>query len=230
MDAISPIMMQLIIFYDHTMIVFSIVVVFLFCYIVDVSLNKILFMSLLDNQFVELVWTIFPMFLLIFIAIPSLRLLYLMEESFSSELTLKVMGHQWFWSYSYEEFFPHSGELESNYDKNIFWLWSNYWNLDPMFYRLLDTDECVILPELVNIRVLVSSCDVIHSWTIPSMGIKTDAIPGRLNQLNFISLKSGFFFGQCSEICGVFHSFMPIKIKIVGISNFMKWHKFCYYK
>nr|QYC94838.1 cytochrome c oxidase subunit 2 [Amblyseius tsugawai] len=217
-------MMHLSFFHDHTMMVIISIVVFLFCFMIDSGLNNILNMGLMDNQIIEMIWTIMPMVLLIFIAIPSLRLLYLMEETFEASFTLKVIGHQWYWAYDYEDL-----ELKhacySRYDMGkLKYLYKHGFN---SIYRLLDADNFILIPVGFDIRVLVSSGDVIHSWTVPSLGIKADAIPGRMNQLNFYPYLEGLYFGECSEICGVFHSFMPIKVFVTNYDIFEDWWQNC---
>lgn len=223
-DAISPSIVHLIFFYDHTIVVIITILIFLFCFMFDVRVNNILNISLIDNQFIEIVWTILPIVLLVFIAIPSLRLLYLIEESFTRDLTIKVLGHQWFWSYEYEEL---GRELDCSYNQNQLYEWVEEEDMMPTIYRLLEADDFVIIPETVRVRLLVRSCDVIHSWTVPRLGVKTDAVPGRLNQLNFFCLERGNFFGQCSEICGAFHRFMPIKLKVDCVEEFVDWYGDC---
>lgn len=161
----------------------------------------------LDNQVLEFVWTVLPLMVLVFLAFPSIRILYLMDEIKSPLLSCKILGHQWFWSYEYRDFF------EINFDSYIIF---NY-------VRLLEVDNSFVLPAGVKIRLLISSVDVLHSWTVPAFGVKVDSIPGRLNQLNFTINRLGVYFGQCSEICGVNHSFMPIIVEVVPVSWFEIW-------
>uniref|UniRef100_A0AAU6QEI7 Cytochrome c oxidase subunit 2 n=1 Tax=Typhlodromus pineus TaxID=3061201 RepID=A0AAU6QEI7_9ACAR len=214
MNANSPSMEQLIFFHDHSMMVMIFVMIFLLLKLMFMKLNKVIQLNFLENQNLEIVWTIFPIFLLILIVLPSIRLLYLMEESFNSNLTLKVLGHQWYWSYEYSDFnfmidcFIKLSDLESSHQ-----------------FRVLETDEKILLPINCFFRILISSVDVIHSWTIPSLGVKADAIPGRLNQINFFINRPGYYFGQCSEICGSNHSFMPICLKIMSLKNFLNFIK-----
>lgn len=181
--------------------------------------NKYININLLERQMIECVWTIIPAVILIQIAIPSLILLYILDESIDSSITIKVIGHQWYWSYEYTDFWSISNNNQIEFDSYI--IPSN--ELEENMFRLLDVDNRTIIPYNINIRMLISSADVLHSWTIPSLGVKADAIPGRLNQLKFISQRPGIFFGQCSEICGANHSFMPIVVEIVNIKNFLNW-------
>lgn len=213
MDANSPVMEQLIFFYDHSMVVITAITFFLLFYIFDMGRIKKLNLSLIENQFIEVVWTMLPIVLLIFIAIPRLRLLYLIEEGFHPSFSIKILGHQWYWSYQYEEFSIYFTRFYSDYlDKRD-------------FFKLFDVDDRIAVPINIRVRLLVSSIDVIHSWTVQSLGIKRDAIPGRLNQINFYSIKPGLFYGQCSELCGVIHRFMPITVSVIPIRDFINWLK-----
>lgn len=142
--------------------------------------------------------------MLLFLAFPSLQVLYMVEEVLNSILRIKVIGHQWYWSYEYEN-------LRITFDSFI----------NRTIYRLLDVDKSLILPFWTQIRLLITSEDVIHSWTIPSLGVKIDANPGRLNSRSIFSFRGGWVYGQCSEICGVNHSFMPIKLDFVPLNNFL---------
>jgi cytochrome c oxidase subunit 2 len=167
----------------------------------------------LEGQTIEVIWTILPAIILIFIALPSLRLLYLLDEIRNPWLTLKSIGHQWYWRYEYSDF----KKLE--FDSYI--IPTN--ELSNNEFRLLDVDNRVVLPFNSQIRILVSAIDVIHSWTIPSLGVKIDATPGRLNQTNFFINRPGLFYGQCSEICGANHRFIPIVIERVPTNIFINW-------
>lgn len=145
-------------------------------------------------------------------------MLYILDETVDSNLTIKSIGHQWYWSYEYSDFSSIGGNL-LEFDSYI--IPRN--ELENGFFRLLDVDNRTVLPLHTQIRVLVSSADVLHSWTVPSIGVKADAVPGRLNQIKFISHRPGLFYGQCSEICGANHSFIPIVIEIVNIDTFYSW-------
>nr|AWV83226.1 cytochrome oxidase subunit II [Graptopsaltria bimaculata] len=212
-DAMSPLMEQLMFFHDHTLIVLIIITVVVSYVMLSLFLNKMINRFLLESQMIEFIWTFLPALMLIFIALPSLRLLYMLDEINYPMMTLKIIGHQWYWSYEYSDFM--NIEFDS-YMKSS----SELMKTD---FRLLDVDNRIILPYNVQIRLLVSSYDVIHSWTIPSMGIKIDAVPGRLNQISININRSGLSFGQCSEICGSNHSFMPIVIESVNMKSFIYW-------
>nr|YP_010363527.1 cytochrome c oxidase subunit II [Atkinsoniella uniguttata]UNZ12628.1 cytochrome c oxidase subunit II [Atkinsoniella uniguttata] len=212
-DAVSPIMEQLIMFHDHTMMIIIMITVIVSYMMLTLFINKFINRLLLEGQMIELIWTIMPAFLLIFIALPSLRILYLLEEINNPLVTIKAIGHQWFWSYEYSDFkkiefdsyMKPTNELEMNE------------------FRLLDTDNRITLPYNINTRILVTSTDVIHSWTIPSLGIKIDASPGRINQGSIMINRPGLYFGQCSEICGANHSFMPIVMESINLKSFISW-------
>nr|WIF29436.1 cytochrome c oxidase subunit II [Mesechinus dauuricus] len=212
-DATSPIMEELMYFHDHTlMIVFLISSLVL--YIISAMLTtKLMHTSTVDAQEIETVWTILPAVILILIALPSLRILYMMDEMNDPSLTMKTMGHQWYWSYEYSDF------EDLSFDSYMV----PTSDLNPGMFRLLEVDNRVILPTDITTRILISSEDVLHSWAIPSLGIKTDAIPGRLNQATLMITRPGLYYGQCSEICGANHSFMPITIEAIPLNQFEKW-------
>lgn len=213
-DANSPIIEQLIFFHDHRIIILIIITILITYIIINTLMNKITNRLLLEGQDIETIWTILPAIILIFIALPSLRLLYLIEETFNPTLTIKVIGHQWYWSYEYNDF-------NINFDSFII----PEIELNTNNFRLLETDNNLILPFCLNTRILITAADVIHSWTVPALGVKIDAIPGRLNQVSFFSNRPGLFFGQCSEICGANHSFIPITLEITSVKNFLSWIK-----
>nr|ARH55021.1 cytochrome c oxidase subunit 2 [Gyrinus substriatus] len=212
-DSASPLMEQLMFFHDHTLMILTMITILVSYLMLTLFFNKYINRQLLEGQMIEVIWTILPAIILVFIALPSLRLLYLLDELKNPSITLKTIGHQWYWSYEYtnfkkEEFDSYmipSNELENN------------------SFRLLDVDNRIVLPFYSQIRMIVTAMDVLHSWTIPSLGVKIDATPGRLNQTSFFMNRSGLFFGQCSEICGANHSFMPIVIESVPMNFFIKW-------
>uniref|UniRef100_A0AAU6PBN5 Cytochrome c oxidase subunit 2 n=1 Tax=Amblyseiulella paraheveae TaxID=3049516 RepID=A0AAU6PBN5_9ACAR len=215
MDSSSPCMEQMILFYDYSMMIITTISIFLIMMMTLIMNNKIMNLVLIEEQLIELIWSILPIYLLIFLAVPSLRLLYLMEEAFKPDMSVKIMGHQWYWSYEYSE-------LDMEFDsfmENLTMAEKSLINLD--MFRLLEVDNYLAIPMNTFTRMLVSSVDVIHSWTVQSLGIKTDAIPGRLNQINMFSFRPGLFYGQCSEICGSNHSFMPISLKIMPMEEFI---------
>nr|ASU53107.1 cytochrome oxidase subunit II [Periphyllus bengalensis] len=209
----SPLMEQLIFFHDHTIFIILMIMFMITYMMMFIIKNKFINIKISENQMIELIWTSIPPIILIFIALPSLHLLYLMDEIKSPIMTIKIFGHQWFWSYEYSDFM--NIEFES-YMIN---------SMEKQNFRLIEVDNKTILPFNFNIRLLISSDDVIHSWTIPSLGIKIDAIPGRMNQINLFMNRPGMYFGQCSEICGINHSFMPIQIESINLNKFIYWIK-----
>nr|YP_097040.1 cytochrome c oxidase subunit II [Ensatina eschscholtzii]AAU20477.1 cytochrome c oxidase subunit II [Ensatina eschscholtzii] len=212
-DAASPIMEELLHFHDHAlMAVFFISTLVLYIIIVMLTTN-LTNTSMMDAQEIEMVWTIMPAVILIVIALPSLRILYLMDEIYNPDLTLKAIGHQWYWTYETTNL------MCPSYDSYM----KPMQTLNQGQFRLLEVDNRLITPTNSPIRVLVSAEDVLHSWAIPSLGIKTDAIPGRLNQTTFITLHPGVFYGQCSEICGANHSFMPAVVEAIPLNEFQIW-------
>nr|AFG29114.1 cytochrome c oxidase subunit II [Renocera pallida] len=212
-DSASPLMEQLTFFHDHTLLILLMVTLLVGYLMISLVFNKFINRFLLHGQLIEIIWTIFPAIILLFIAFPSLRLLYLMDEINKPSITLKAIGHQWYWSYEFSDF------LEIEFDSYMI----PTVDLASDGFRLLDVDNRIVLPMCSQIRVLVSAADVIHSWTVPALGVKVDGTPGRLNQTNFFMNRSGLYFGQCSEICGANHSFMPIVIESVPSELFIKW-------
>ena len=214
-DAASPISEQLIFFHDNILFILSVVLVVVGWMIVSGVLNKHYYKYLIEGTTIEIVWTIIPAVILIFIAFPSLQLLYSMDEVIDPSLTVKVIGHQWYWSYEYSDVEGEAIEFDSYMVLTS--------DLEPGDLRLLEVDNRVVLPVNTHIRVIVTGADVIHSFALPSLGIKVDAIPGRLNQTPLLIKRPGVFHGQCSEICGSDHSFMPIVIEGVSQEKFIGW-------
>nr|YP_009733510.1 cytochrome c oxidase subunit II [Krisna concava]QHV34348.1 cytochrome c oxidase subunit II [Krisna concava] len=213
-DSLSPIMEQLIMFHDHSMMIIMMITVTVMFMMYSLFMNKLINRFMLEGQMIELIWTIIPAILLVFIALPSIRILYLLEEVNNPNLTVKTIGHQWFWSYEYFDY----KEIEfDSYMKPITKMKNEF--------RLIENDNRLILPFNTKIRVIVSSSDVIHSWTIPCLGVKIDAVPGRINQSTFMMTRPGLYFGQCSEICGSNHSFMPIMLESINMNSFLNWLK-----
>nr|YP_009555387.1 cytochrome c oxidase subunit II [Mobula tarapacana]AIZ03160.1 cytochrome c oxidase subunit II [Mobula tarapacana]AOY35874.1 cytochrome c oxidase subunit II [Mobula tarapacana]AZU95924.1 cytochrome c oxidase subunit II [Mobula tarapacana] len=212
-DAASPVMEELLHFHDHTlMIVFLISSLVLYVIVATVS-TKLTNKYILDSQEIEIVWTIVPAIILISIALPSLRILYLMDEINDPHITIKALGHQWYWSYEYTDY--------QNLEFDSYMVQTE--DLSPGQFRLLEVDHRMVVPMQSPIRVLVTAEDVLHAWTVPALGVKIDAVPGRLNQTAFIISRPGVFYGQCSEICGANHSFMPIVVESVPLEHFENW-------
>nr|YP_010343362.1 cytochrome c oxidase subunit II [Trichiurus lepturus]UNZ13142.1 cytochrome c oxidase subunit II [Trichiurus lepturus] len=212
-DAASPIMEELLHFHDHALMIIIVISVAVLYAIVTMMTAKISDKNILDSQEVEIIWTTLPALILFIIALPSLRILYLMDEVNNPHLTIKALGHQWYWSYEYTDY--EDLEFDSYMVRTE--------DLTPGHFRLLETDYRMIVPTGSPIRMLITAEDVLHSWTVPSLGVKMDAVPGRLNQATFIASRLGVFYGQCSEICGANHSFMPIVVEATPLNNFENW-------
>jgi len=193
-------------------------VLFSLIYYYNYNKNPIAHKYLTHGTVLELVWTITPALILIAIAFPSFRLLYLMDEVISPTLTIKIVGHQWYWSYEYSDFITDNGE---SIDFDSYMIPES--DLELGQFRLLDVDNRLIIPVDCHIRFIVTGADVLHSFAVPSLGLKLDAVPGRLNQVSFVAERSGVFYGQCSEICGVWHGFMPIVVEAVYSPDFLVW-------
>nr|UJG45152.1 cytochrome c oxidase subunit II [Leptopeza flavipes] len=212
-DSSSPLMEQLIFFHDHVMLILIMITILVGYLMGMLCSNSYTNRFLLHGQTIEVIWTILPAIVLLFIALPSLRLLYLLDEINEPIITLKSIGHQWYWSYEYSDFL--------NIEFDSYMIPTN--ELSNNSFRLLDVDNRIVLPMNNQIRILITAADVIHSWTVPALGVKIDGTPGRLNQTNFSINRPGLFYGQCSEICGANHSFMPIVIESIPVNNFIKW-------
>jgi len=174
--------------------------------------------KIIHGTVIEIAWTVTPSLILMLIAIPSFALLYSTDELVDPSITLKAIGHQWYWSYEYSDY-------ASSDESSI--LFDSYMipedDLELGQLRLLEVDNRVVLPVQTHIRVIITSADVLHSWAVPSLGIKCDAVPGRLNQTSLFLKREGVFFGQCSELCGANHGFMPIVVEGVSLENYVQW-------
>lgn len=177
----------------------------------------------------EIIWTIIPAFLLLILAIPSFTLLYSLDDIIEPNMTVKVIGHQWYWTYeyadeeeminnTYKEAYPES-KHGLGFDSYLI----DETNLNSGQLRLLEVDNRMFVPTSTHIRLLLTSSDVLHSWAVPSLGIKMDACPGRLSQVTLNVKRPGIYYGQCSEICGINHGFMPIVVEAVNKINFTDW-------
>lgn len=209
----SPLIEQLIFFHDHSILILILITSLITYLIISIIFNKIINKFFLSGQTIEIIWTVLPAIILLFIAFPSLRLLYLLDEINKPLITLKTIGHQWYWRYEYSNF--------NNIEFDRYMIPSN--EISIKRFRLLDVDNNIIIPFNTQTRILVTAADVLHSWTIPSLGVKVDATPGRLNQTNFSVNRARLIYGQCSEICGANHSFMPITLERINLNFFLKW-------
>nr|BAF80297.1 cytochrome c oxidase subunit II [Culicoides cylindratus]BAF80303.1 cytochrome c oxidase subunit II [Culicoides cylindratus] len=213
LDSNSPVMEQLNFFHDHTLLILLLITISIGGLMISLLTKTFTDLSNTSGHTMEFFWTVIPAMVLIFVALPSLRMLYLLDELGGPSISIKAIGHQWFWSYEYPDF--------KNIEFDSYMIPTN--ELEMNGFRLLDVDNRVILPIHSRIRIIVSALDVLHSWTIPTLGVKVDATPGRLNQLFTYMNRSGLFFGQCSEICGANHSFMPIVVESVPAWEFLQW-------
>ena len=210
-EGMSTIIELIIYFHDYMMIILCIIIAFVLYVFVLVLLRTLTDKYILDAHTLELIWTIVPIAFLLFMAFPSLYLLYITEDSTSPSSVLKVVGHQWYWEYEYS-----LGSKTYSFDSYIISSGDN-------FYRNLDVDNRVCIPTGRLTLALITSADVLHSWTVPSLGVKADATPGRLNFLNLSPSSSGVYYGQCSELCGSNHSFIPIVVESVHASSYVSF-------
>nr|UZC55608.1 cytochrome c oxidase subunit II [Lampsilis siliquoidea] len=213
-DSFSDLGFELAFFHDHTMFVLVLVSSFVGYMMVCLLKSSLSSRFIVEAQSLEAAWTMVPGLLLLVLAIPSVRLLYLLDEVGGPVVSMKAVGHQWYWSYEF-------GDGENLVSFDSYMMSSD--DVEGGGYRLLEVDNRCVLPYGVDSRVLVSSADVIHAWALPSIGVKVDAVPGRINQLGVHLMSSGVMYGQCSEICGVNHSFMPISLESVSSKVFYHW-------
>ena len=202
----------------YLVLILCIVSWLLYSIVKDSSKNPLPHKYLVHGQTIEIIWTILPAVVLLIIAFPSFILLYLCDEVISPAMTIKAIGLQWYWKYEYSDFINDSGETIE---------FESYVIPDELLeegqLRLLDTDTSIVVPVDTHIRFVVTAADVIHDFAIPSLGIKVDATPGRLNQVSALIQREGVFYGQCSELCGLGHANMPIKIEAVSLPKFLEW-------
>ncbi len=217
-EAVTPVMEQINDFHNFVMLIMSGVVLF-----VSVVLFYILFKfnkkkhpvpsTKSHNTLIEVVWTILPLLIVCCIAVPSVKLLSYEEKVPESDMVIKVVGYQWYWGYEYVD---HDNLAFDSHIK---------YELNPTELRLFEVDNRLVVPVDTNVKIQVTSADVIHSWAMPAFGVKKDAIPGRLNETWFNVSKPGVYYGQCSELCGVLHGFMPIVVEAVSKEEFKEWLK-----
>jgi cytochrome c oxidase subunit II len=223
-DSATPQMEGLVELHDNIMFYLVIILFGVAWILISIIRNFINVKSPISHKYlnhgtlIELIWTITPALILILIAFPSFKLLYLMDEVSDPAMSVLAEGHQWYWSYQYPDFLNADEEF-IEFDSYIV----PESDLDEGALRMLEVDNRVILPELTHVRFIVTAADVIHSFACPALGIKCDAYPGRLNQVSVLINREGTFYGQCSEICGILHSSMPIVIEAVSIEKFLSW-------
>lgn len=206
-DRNSPLIEHLIFFHDHTIVILSAITIITFYLIVSSAISKNFNRFFLEAQEIELFWTSLPALILLFIALPSLKTLYLIEENINPLISIKAIGFQWNWGYQY------SNLKDLSFSSLI---------IKSISKRLIETSNHLLIPIQTPTRIIVTSKDVLHSWTIPSLGVKADATPGRINQITLLVNRPGVLIGQCSEICGAGHSFIPITLEIASVKLFTK--------
>lgn len=223
-DPATPVMRGIIHFHHDLMVVFVFVCVF----VTFIILRAVQHFSAEKNPVpdgishgtvLEIVWTTLPALLLMGIALPSFALLYAVDEVVDPGITVKVVGHQWYWSYEYSDYLSEENPTGIAFDSYM--LPTDELKLGDL--RLLEVDNRLVLPIETHVRVVVTAADVLHCWALPSLAIKMDACPGRLNQVSLFIEREGVFYGQCSEICGVNHGFMPIAVEAVSLENYLTW-------
>nr|YP_004222143.1 cytochrome c oxidase subunit II [Berthellina sp. TLT-2006]ABK92223.1 cytochrome c oxidase subunit II [Berthellina sp. TLT-2006] len=210
-DSASTLQSEMFLFHDHAMVVLVGIFTFVAFLGVKFIFNTFSTRAVLEAQRLEIIWTIIPALILIWLALPSLRLLYLLDEQSNSGMVLKAVGHQWYWSYEIPVL------NNANFDSYMV----PEEELNEGEFRLLEVDNRAVVPYEMETTVITTSADVLHAWTLPSMGVKMDAVPGRLNSMSMFVEKPGVFYGQCSEICGANHSFMPIVVEALSLKDFV---------
>jgi cytochrome c oxidase subunit 2 len=217
-DAATPTMEKITEFHDLLFIIIVVITLFVLALLLYVAVKfnekaNPTPSKTTHNALLEVAWTTIPIIILVVIAVPSFKLLYFADKTKDAEMTLKVTGHQWYWSYTYPD---HDGlEFDSNIVAEE--------DLKKGQKRMLTVDNEVVLPVNTNVRLLFASDDVIHNWAVPAFGLKLDATPGRVNETWTRVTREGTFYGMCSELCGVSHGFMPINVRVVSKEAFKRW-------
>nr|AXP84539.1 cytochrome c oxidase subunit II [Perumytilus purpuratus]AXP84553.1 cytochrome c oxidase subunit II [Perumytilus purpuratus] len=201
-------------FYHYMMLVAVFIVCLVMYFLFRINTSYFKYRSLKHREVLEWIWTIVPMVILAVLWVPSVRNLYLMNHIGEPKWSFKAVGHQWYWTYEF---------TNKKYDQVVLESYMDNLDSDEFKYRLLDVDQRMVAPVNTQMRVLVSSVDVLHSFALPSCMLKIDAIPGRMTQTPLLIDKSGVCYGQCSELCGVNHSFMPIVVEFIPMDVFLKW-------
>lgn len=215
-DPRTRIIAQLVSLHDFALLIGALVITFVIIGLGAVIISKITCRTIYAAHQIEIIWTVVPGLILFALAFPSIRLLYAIDEIPNPRLTVKVVGHQWYWTYEYGDF--------DNFRFDSFILSTG--DLERGGLRLLEVDKRIVLPVETHVRLVITGADVIHSWAVPTLGIKLDAIPGRLNQVGVYIQRPGVYRGICSELCGVNHGYMPIVVEAVSIDDFIVWATF----
>lgn len=223
-EAVSPVMEQIVSFHNLLLWIITLITIFVLvliaytCIRFKASNNKVP-SKRTHNAMIEVAWTAIPVLILVVIAIPSFKLLYYADvvDETNTDMTVKAIGRQWYWSYEYPD--------HGNFTFDAFMIPDEDIDQDAGQKRLLETDNRVIVPVGTNIRLLTTASDVIHSWAMPQFGVKLDAVPGHVNEVWFRVDKPGTYYGQCSELCGAYHGFMPITVEAMSKADFEAWTK-----
>ncbi len=209
---------ELIVSFHDYIIIYLVGILALVCSIsYRILRNQALDKYLSESHLLEFLWTVLPMFILLIMAFPSLYLLYLTEDTVIRGCMVKVIGHQWYWEYQYSSG-VNSSFIGSEFNSYML----NDDGSNPRLFRNLDVDNRVVIPTGLSTLMIITSADVLHSWAVPSLGVKADAVPGRLNYVTLSPTGCGVYYGQCSELCGRNHSFIPIVVESVHVSDFVK--------
>nr|YP_004733097.1 cytochrome c oxidase subunit II [Nerodia sipedon]AEH59653.1 cytochrome c oxidase subunit II [Nerodia sipedon] len=213
-EATGPTMEEVVFLHDHVLLLTCLMSLVIMMFALTATTTTLTHNDPTEEvEQLEAAWTAAPIMILILTALPSVRSLYLMEEVFDPYLTIKATGHQWYWNYEY------SDETQISFDSYMI----QTEDLQSGSPRLLEVDHRMTMPANLQARIIVTAEDVLHSWAVPSLGVKVDAVPGRLNQIPLATSRTGVYFGQCSEICGANHSFMPIAVEAIPLHHFEQW-------
>ena len=221
-EAASPVMERIVSFHDLLLWIITLITIFVLVLLAYVCVrfkasNNPTPSKRTHNAMLEIAWTAIPVLILVVIAIPSFKLLYYSDVVEEADMTIKAIGRQWYWSYEYPD--------HGNFTFDAFMIADEDIDADAGQKRLLETDYRVVVPVGTNIRLLTTASDVIHSWAMPAFGVKLDAVPGHVNEVWFRVDEPGTYYGQCSELCGAYHGFMPIALEAVSKEEFEAWTK-----
>jgi len=222
-DPATPIMEGIIRLHNDIQFVITVIFVFVSwillraCQIFDESKTNTP-TPIVHGTTIEIAWTVLPALVLMAVAVPSFALLYAVDEIIDPAVTIKCVGHQWYWSYEYSDYCTEDGET-INFDSYMI----PEADLEPGQLRLLEVDNRITVPTETHVRLVITSADVLHAWAMPAFGVKMDACPGRLNQTSIFVKREGTYFGQCSELCGINHAFMPIVVEAVSLDKYVDW-------
>lgn len=225
-DAASPVMERITSFHDLLLWIITLITIFVMALLAYVCVrfkasNNAVPSKRTHNAMIEIAWTAIPVLILVVIAIPSFKLLYYADSVEETEMTIKAIGRQWYWSYEYQD--EEAEEVSFTFD--AFMIADEDIDAEAGQKRLLETDNRVVVPVDTNIRLLTTASDVIHSWAMPAFGVKLDAVPGHVNEVWFRVDKPGTYYGQCSELCGAYHGFMPITVEAVSKDEYDAWRQ-----